>query len=147
MKLETWVSIASLALSAMFVALMISLYNFLIGPGGLGPQQVVDPQGLLGELVSISGAPAVILAGIAFAMSKAFGTKSGGLLLIAAGIVMIAGMAVTATMVPRIGPQFFVPGIDSVPYVFMAAGAGIIATGVILLIKISRRTQSLDDLR
>ena len=62
-KFETWVALGSLALGIMFVALIISFYNFLIGPGGKGPQVFVDPIGVLVLIVSIAGAPCLILAG------------------------------------------------------------------------------------
>jgi hypothetical protein len=47
LKLEDWTSLASLGLAAMFVALLLSFYNFLIGPEGIGPERVVEPGSLL----------------------------------------------------------------------------------------------------
>ena len=46
-KLEDWTSLASLGLAVMFVALLLSFYNFLIGPQGIGPERVVEPGSLL----------------------------------------------------------------------------------------------------
>ena len=54
LKLEDWSSLASLGLSAMFVTLLISFYNFLIGPEGSGPERVVEPGSLLIQLIFIS---------------------------------------------------------------------------------------------
>ena len=56
-KLETWLSFACLGLCAMYVALLLSFYNFLIGPNGNGPNTVVDPTAIIVQIVSISGAP------------------------------------------------------------------------------------------
>ena len=52
LKLEDWTSLASLGLAVMFVALLLSFYNFLIGPEGMGPERVVEPGSLLLQLTA-----------------------------------------------------------------------------------------------
>ncbi|HEX9677265.1 hypothetical protein [Nitrososphaera sp.] len=146
MKLETWVALASLGLSVMFVALVLSFYNFLIGPEGQGPDRVVDPAGLLIQQISISAAPSIILAVFAFVMTKSTGNKQAGMFLIGAGVIMIAGMHYGTTLVPLIKNEFVVGGVGVVPYPFMAAGAGVAGLGGYLASKKGRRAQ-LDDLR
>jgi hypothetical protein len=101
LKLEDWTSLASLGLAVMFVALLLSFYNFLIGPEGIGPERVVEPGSLLLQLIFISAAPCLILAGFVFVMAKTWGSPIGGALLIAAGIIIVAGMAIGVTMVPK----------------------------------------------
>jgi hypothetical protein len=62
---------------------------------------------------------------------------------------MIVGMAVGTTMVPHIQRQYVISGIDSVPYIFMAAGAGVVGAGG-YLVAMSRKKfahTDLDDLR
>ena len=149
LKLETWTALATLGLSAMFVALLLSFYNFLIGPEGEGPQRVVEPGSLLLQLIFISAAPCLVLAGFVFGMSKSSGTKPGGILLIATGIIMMAGMAVGTTMVPQIQDQYIVGGVGVAPYIFICAGAGVTVVGGYLLAISgrSKRYSSLDDLR
>lgn len=149
MKLETWLAVASIGLSVMFVALILSLFNFLIGPDGEGPQRVVDPGGLLIQQVSISAAPSIILAVITFVMSRGYGNKLAALLILASGAIMIAGMAAASGMLPQIKDQYRVGGISVVPYLFMAAGAGVLGIGGLLLSISSRRKSAghLDDLR
>jgi hypothetical protein len=105
MNLLVWIAVGSIVMTGMFVALIISFYNFLIGPEGKGPQQSTDPAALQAQIISISGAPGLILAGIVFGMTKIEERAGGGvvrsasMILIAAGIIMIAGMATAATMV------------------------------------------------
>ena len=149
MKLETWTSVASLGLSIMFVTILLSFYNFLIGPNDKGPSQVVDPGTLLFQEVFISAIPCLVLAGFTFAMARSYGNRAGGLMLIASGIVMIAGMFVGTTMVPHIQRQYVVGGVDTVPYIFMAGGVGIIAVGGYLIFRTTKRFErsNLDDLR
>lgn len=149
MKLESWMSVATFGLSVMFAALLLSFYNFLIGPEGEGPSRVVEPGSLLLQVVFISAAPCLVLAGFVFGMAKSHGTRSGGALLIAAGIVMIAGMAVGTTMLPKIDDQYLPGPVAAAPYFFMAAGAGMTAVGGYLLAISGKRAHytNLDDLR
>lgn len=149
MKLEGWMSLASLGLTAMFVALLLSFYNFLIGPDGQGPQRVVDPGILLLQLVFISGAPSLVLAGFVFGMARSIGTRAGGGVLIGAGLLMIVGMAIGRTMLAKIDGQYLLGAVPFAPYFFMAAGAGVAAVGGYLIAISGRRARysSLDDLR
>ena len=59
----------------MFVILMVSFYTFLIGPEGKGPRIYFDPFGLLTQIISISGVPSLILAGIVFGFTKKEGSR------------------------------------------------------------------------
>lgn len=149
MKLETSISAASLGLSVMFVVILISFYNFLVGPEGRGPDRVVDPPALLIQEVFISAVPSVILAAVAFFLTRTVGNKPAGLFLIAGGIVMIAGMVVSTGLLPKIPDQLKAGGIAVVPYIFMGAGAGVAAIGAYLTVvsKKARMAGNLDDLR
>ncbi|HJT83996.1 MAG TPA: hypothetical protein VJ697_05895 [Nitrososphaeraceae archaeon] len=72
----------------MFVLLKPSLFNFLIGSEGKGPYRFVDIFGVMMMAISISGAPLLILGGIAYDLSKNYGNKLTGVLLTCAGIVL-----------------------------------------------------------
>lgn len=149
LKLEDWTSLASLGLSVMFVTLLLSFYNFLIGPQGEGPERVVDPGSLLLQLVFISAAPCLVLAGFVFGMAKTYGTRIGGVILVAAGIVMIAGMVAGIPMLQEIPNQYIVGAVGVAPFFFMAGGVGVAAAGGYLIAMSSRRpiSNNLDDLR
>jgi len=149
MKLETWTSLASLGLSAMFVAILLSFYSFLIGPDGKGPVSVVDPGALVIQEIFISAVPSLVLAGFTFAMARSYGNALGGLILIAAGIIMFTGMAIATTMVSHIPRQYVVGGVDVVPYVFMIGGAAMMAIGTYLIAQSRKKfsRSNLDDLR
>jgi hypothetical protein len=150
LKLEDWTSLASIGLAVMFVALLLSFYNFLIGPLGTGPLRVVEPGSLLLQLIFISAAPCLILAGVAFVLAKTSGSTVGGATLITAGIIIVAGMAVGLTMVPRIPSQYIVGAVGVAPFIFMPAGAGITGLGGYMLAVSKRRrihSRDIDDLR
>lgn len=149
LKLEDWTSIASLGLSSMFVLLLLSFYNFLIGPQGDGPERVVDPGSLMLQSIFISAAPCVVLAGFVFGMAKTYGARIGGTILVAGGIIMTAGMAASFPLLARIPDQYVVGVVGFVPYFFMAAGVGVTVVGGYLVIASKRRpiSSNMDDLR
>jgi hypothetical protein len=150
LKLEDWTSLASLGLAVMFAALLLSFYNFLIGPQGIGPERVVEPGSLLLQLIFISAAPCLILAGVAFVLAKSSGSPVGGAILITAGLIIVAGMAFGLTMVPRIPSQYIVGAVGVAPFIFLPAGAGITGIGGYMLAVSKRRrihSRDLDDLR
>ncbi len=149
LNLEDWTSIASLGLSVMFAVLLLSFYNFLIGPQGDGPERVVDPGSLMLQIIFISAAPCVVLAGFVFGMAKTYGARIGGTMLVAGGVVMIAGMAASLPLLARIPDQYVVGVVGFVPYFFIAAGVGVTAVGGYLVAASKRRpiSSNLDDLR
>ncbi|MFL6479147.1 MAG: hypothetical protein ACJ707_10085 [Nitrososphaera sp.] len=151
LKLEGWTSLASLGLAAMFVVLLLSFYNFLIDPGGTGPERVIEPGSLLLQLVFISGVPSLILACVAFVLAKSYGSPIGGALLVTSGVIIIVGMAIGLNMVPRIPSQYIVGGVGVVTFIFMPAGGIIVVLGGYMLVVSKKRrhihSRDLDDLR
>jgi hypothetical protein len=150
LQLEDWTSLASLGLAAMFVALLLSFYNFLIGPEGTGPERVVEPGSLLLQLIFISAAPCLVLAGFAFIMAKSNGSSVGGALLIAAGVMIVTGMVIGITMVVKIPSQYVVGAVGIAPFIFIPAGAGVTVIGGYMLAVSKRRrihNRDLGDLR
>ena len=117
---------------------------------GAGPERVVEPGSLLIQLVFISAAPCLILAGVAFVLAKTYGSPIGGMVLITAGVIIVAGMAISVTLVPKIPSQYIVGGVGVVPFIFMPAGAGVTGIGGYMLAASKRRhlhSRDLDDLR
>ena len=138
-KLETSISLASLGLIVMFVLLMYSFISFLIGPTSEGPDIVVQPEGVLIQVVSISAAPGIILAGITYGLVKNYGSKNIGIILCVSGIVLLIGTILIQSMIPKIPQIVFVPAIVPLTYIFLAAGIGIIITGIIVFMREGKR--------
>ena len=134
-KLETSVSLASLGLVVMFVLLMYSFISFLIGPQSQGPDIVVQPEGVLIQVVSISAAPGIILAGITYGLVKNYGSRKIGVILCVSGIVLIIGNIIVQSMISKIPQILFVPGIVPLTYTLLAAGIGIVIMGIILFMR------------
>src|SRR6478735_9418622 len=108
-NLETALSLASLGLIVMFVLLMYSFISFLIGPKALG--QVVQPEGVIIQIVSISAAPGIVLTGITFCLVKNYGSKLIGTIICASGIVLLIGIILTQNMIAKIPESLYIPGI------------------------------------
>lgn len=135
LQFEDWTALASLGMSVMFVGLLISFYNFLIGPDGQGPQRQVFVFPVQMQIMSISGIPAIIMAGIDYVLAKNSNARRAGLVLVGAGVVMVVGMVVAAPMIPKIREEFLMEVIDVIPHVFAIGGAGIAAVGALLVMK------------
>ncbi|HZD34364.1 MAG TPA: hypothetical protein VE130_04095 [Nitrososphaeraceae archaeon] len=131
-KLESWTSIGALAMGSLFVSLMISFYAFLIGPDGKGPNVDVDPGALLGQTISISGAPSLILVGIALGLSFRSRNVFAGSILILTGLAFIVGMWVTDSMIRDIDVQYKTTGLEYAPKIFLVAGIGVLSLGAYL---------------
>ena len=125
LKLETWIALGSLGMAVMFAALMISFYLFLVGPDGKGPRIYVDPQGVLIQIISISGVPSLVLAGTVFGLQKTNTVKEAAVILITVGILLVVSMAIVIMIVPKISSSYTFASLHVVPFVFIASGIGV----------------------
>jgi len=144
-NLETAVSLASLGLIVMFVLLMYSFVSFLIGPNSKGPDIVVQPEGVIIQIVSISAVPGIILAGITYGLVKNYGSKKIGIILCASGIVLLIGIILTQKMIGKIPESLYVPGLVPGTYAILAAGFGIIIIGIITFMTEGKRKPSIGE--
>ncbi len=134
MGIEKYIAAASLGLFAMFVGEIITLYTFLINP----PEnfefiQQIEPSPKILQFISIGVAPAVIMAGVSFIMSKKYGSKSVSAMIIAGGAVLLVGMIYSYTLIDEIKPDYVVDSVKIVPPLFILVSFAVIAFGIILL--------------
>jgi len=144
-KLETAVSLASLGLIVMFILQLYSFIYFLIGSMSQGPDIVVQPEGVLIQVISISAAPGIILAGIAYGLVKDYGSKKIGIILCISGAILLIGTVLIQGMVPKIPEIVIIPQIIPLSYAFMAAGVGIIIIGIIAYMKEGKRQRPIGE--
>ena len=140
-NLETSVALASLGLIVMFVLIMYSFISFLIGPQSQGPDIVVQPEGVLIQVVSISAAPGIILAGVTFGLVRYYGSRKIGTIISICGSVLIIGNILVLSIIPKIPQILFVPGIIPLTYGLIAAGIGIIILGIIVITREGKITR------
>ena len=133
MSTERWLAIISVALFVMFVGEMISVYNFMINiPSDDEFLRTFSADEKLIQFVSIGVAPAGILAAVAFIMSKRYGSKQIGGLIIVGGIIMLVGMYVCYSMVDKIDDYYITDSVKYLPLLFMMLSALTMGVGAYL---------------
>ena len=125
--IERYVAIASLALFVMFVGEVNVLYNYLIHP-----KVDMEPEARLLMYISIGAAPASIMAATSFIMSKRYGSKQIGGLILAGGVILFMGMFVANLTVPRIDANYKIYTVMIIPQLFMGVGVAVMVSGAFL---------------
>ena len=133
MKIEKWLGITSIALFAMFAGEMISVYTFMVNvPIDDAFLRTFEPDSKLIQFISIGFAPAGILTGIAFIISRQDGSKPVGGMIIVGGVIMLVGMYVCYSMINKIDDQFITNSVKYVPILFMVLSAPVMGVGAFL---------------
>jgi len=127
MAIEKWVAAASLGLFIMFVAEILTIFNYLINPS-----QEIQPGGKILQYISIGVAPALILAGTAYLMSRRFGSKPIATMIIAGGAILLVGMYYANTLLSQINNAYLVTEITITPPLFMAVSIPVMIVGALL---------------
>ena len=134
MALEKWLAVTSVGLFAMFVGEMISIYNFMIDV----PEDFqfagafsADPKIL--QFISIGVAPAGVLAGVAFIMSKHYGSKPIGMLIIGGGVILLVGMFACFSLIEKIDETYVSDAVIYVPILFMILSIPVMLFGSYLI--------------
>ena len=133
MKIEKWLAITSVALFAMFAGEMISVYNFMVNvPEDDGFLRAFEPDPKIIQFISIGVAPAGILAGVAFIMSRQYGSKPIGGMIIAGGVILLVGMYVCYSMLDKIDDYYITDSVKYVPILFMILSFPVMGVGAYL---------------
>jgi len=127
-------------LFVMFAAEMITVYNFMI-PNSDGSEFFItfSADEKILQFISIGVGPAGILAAVAFIMSRQYGSRPVGGMIIAGGVIMFVGLFVCYTMVNDIDERYITGSVTYTPILFMALSAPTIAVGAFLLKEKKRR--------
>ncbi|MDC0159744.1 hypothetical protein OAJ55_03550 [Candidatus Nitrosopelagicus sp.] len=132
MALEKYMAIAGLALSIFFVAEVLTLFNFMIDPAD-NDSFGFEAAPKLFQFISLSIAPATIMYGVSFHLSKRYGSKFNGMLIILGGIIVLLGMIYASTMIENLKPELVDFTVEITPALFMGVSIPIILVGVRLL--------------
>ncbi len=141
MAVERYIAAASLGLYVMFAGEIITVYSFMIDPA----TEMFEPEPKLLQFISIGVAPAVIMTGVAYIMSRRYGSRPIGAMIFSGGIVMLAGMAYTYAIADQIQDEFKLDSVMMVPPVFMAVSVPVMVFGA-LLFRVRRRRPRKDYL-
>ena len=132
MSLEKYLAIAGLALSIFFVAEVITVFNFMSIPSDEA-MFVFEAAPKLFQFISLSIAPAMIVMGVSFVLSKRYGSKLNGVLIISSGVVVLLGMIFSYTMIENIQEKLIDITVEITPLIFMCVSIPIILVGIRLL--------------
>ena len=132
MALEKYMAIAGLALSIFFVAEVLTLFNFMINPAD-NDSFGFEAAPKLFQFISLSIAPATIMMGVSFHLSKRYGSRFNGMLIILSGIIVLIGMVYAYAMIDDLKPSLVDSSVEMVPIIFMCVSIPIIIIGVRLL--------------
>lgn len=127
MAIEKWVAAASLGLFIMFVAEILTIFNYLSNP-----TQEIQPGGKILQFISIGVAPAVVLAGTSYLLSRRFGSRLIGSMILSGGAILLAGMYIANNMIANIPFQYVVTEVTVTPPLFMAVSVPVMIVGALL---------------
>jgi hypothetical protein len=133
MAIEKWLAVTSLALFAMFSGEMISIYNFMItAPAQLEFSLIFEADPKIFQFISIGVGPAGILAAVPFIMTKRYGSRPIGGMIIAGGIVLLLGMITCYFMLDDIDDAYLTDVVTFVPVLFIVLSFPVIGVGAYL---------------
>ena len=132
MALEKYMAIAGLVLSIFFVAEIITLFNFMIDPAD-NDSFGFEAAPKLYQFISLSIAPATIMMGVSFHLSKRYGSKLNGMLIILSGIIVLLGMIYAYFMIEDLKPSLVDSSVEFVPIIFMGVSIPVMIFGAKLL--------------
>ena len=131
MAIEKWIGGASLGLFIMFVAEILSLLNFLAHAPPTDIQEVdIGPKML--EFISIGISPALILAGLSYLMSRRYGSRLVGSMVVAGGAILLGGMYYANTLLSIISATYLITEVTLTPPLFMAVSIPTMIVGGLL---------------
>ncbi len=143
MAIERYVAAVSMGLYIMFVGEIITLYNFMQDTPEQTISFILDPDPKIFQFISIGVAPATVMAGVAFMLTKQYGSKPIGYMIIAGGAILLGGMAFAHSMIGGINPAYESKVIPIFTPLVMAISIPIIIAGTRLL-KIKKRKSKKD---
>ena len=129
MAIEKYMAIADLGLCIFFVAEIITIFNYMSN-SLLDDVILFEAKPKIFQFISMSVAPATIMFGVSFWLSKRYGSKLNGSLIALGGIVVLIGMGFAYSMIPNIDAKLIDDSIHITPILFMIVSIPIIIVGL-----------------
>jgi len=140
MAIEKWLAVTSLGLFAMFAGEMISVYYFMTDvPEAIEFSIRFDADPKIFQFISIGAAPAGILAAVPYIMTRQYGSRPIGGLIVAGGIIMLIGMFVAHSLIDKMDDVYITDVVRYTPTLFMIMSIPVVAVGAYLAKEKKRR--------
>ena len=123
-----YIAMAGIGLYAIFVGEVISIFHFMSEQ----TFATFEPASKMLQFISIGVAPAVIMSGTSYMIARKFGSKQIGWLVIAGGIILLAGMSYAYTMLDSLDEDYQVFTVMITPPLFMLVSIPIMVVGALL---------------
>jgi len=129
-----YIAMAGIGLYAIFVGEVISIFHFMSEQ----TFATFEPASKMLQFISIGVAPAVIMSGTSYMIARKFGSKQIGWLVIAGGIILLAGMSYAYTMLDSLDKDYQVFTVMITPPLFIVVSIPVMVVGA-LLFRIKKR--------
>ena len=129
-----YIAMAGIGLYAIFAGEIISIFHFMSEQ----TFATFEPESKMLQFISIGVAPAVIMSGTSYMIARKFGSKQIGWLVIAGGIILLAGMSYAYTMLDSIDKDYQVFTVIITPPLFIIVSIPVMVVGA-LLFRIKKR--------
>jgi len=127
MAMEKYIAIAGIALCVMFVGMIITIFQFMNEP-----TIDIHPAEKVLQFISMSIAPATVMFGTSFMLTRKFGSRLVGSLIITGGIIVLVGMFFANTLIDDIDKSYRVYTVTITPPLFMLVSIPIMIFGALL---------------
>ena len=127
MAMEKYIAIAGIALCVMFVGMIITIFQFMNEP-----TIDIHPAEKVLQFISMSIAPATVMFGTSFMLTRKFGSRLVGSLIITGGIIVLVGMFFANTLIDDIDKSSRVYTVTITPPLFMLVSIPIMIFGALL---------------
>ena len=129
-----YIAMAGIGLYAIFVVEVVSIFHFMSEQSFA----TFEPESKMLQFISIGVAPAVIMSGTSYMIARKFGSKQIGWLVIAGGIILLAGMSYAYTMLDSLDKDYQVFTVMITPPLFIVVSIPVMVVGA-LLFRIKKR--------
>ena len=140
MAMEQWIAAASMGLFALFAGEMASIYHYMQqAPEDMEFGIVFEPDPKILQFISIGAAPGAIMAAVSFILSRRYGSRRVGMMIVAGGAALLAGMSYCYLIADSIDEAYTTTATDTVPPIFMVVAVPVMIFGALLFRLKARR--------
>lgn len=140
MGMEKWIAAAGMGLFALFAGEMASIYNYMqTAPEDMDAGIIFEPNPKILQFISIGAAPGSIMAAVSFLLSRRYGSRHSGTMIIAGGAAMLVGMLYCQSVADSIHAAYATDATDLVPPLFITVSVPVMAAGALLFRTRKRR--------